>query len=379
MKSSDPIPAESTHVAVLTPAGRGAVATLGVRGPRAIEIVAQRFVAVSGKPLTGFAAGSVVFGRLHRAAGAAEELVVGIANPYEVEVHCHGGIAAAEAVAAALVAAGAVRIDGWEWAAIHESNRIAAEAAIALTQARTERTAAILLDQYRGALAAAIERGEELDSILARVDLGRHLTLAWRVVLCGPPNVGKSSLINALVGYARAIVHTQPGTTRDVLLATAAFDGWPVELADTAGLREGQSLIETEGVARARDAVAAADVLLLVCDATSPWTTADRELWQEVLALAQRDGSRLVVHNKCDLALPPSDGRPEGIAVSALTGMGLEDVEHAIAAALVPSPPLAGAAVPFTERQIALLQAAQDAAQQGDEAAARELLATIRR
>jgi tRNA modification GTPase len=143
MKSSDPIPAESTHVAVLTPAGRGAVATLGVRGPRAIEIVAQRFVAVSGKPLTGFAAGSVVFGRLHRAAGAAEELVVGIANPYEVEVHCHGGIAAAEAVAAALVAAGAGRIDGGEWAGFHVSYRRAGDAAGAVRHARRGRAGAV--------------------------------------------------------------------------------------------------------------------------------------------------------------------------------------------------------------------------------------------
>jgi tRNA modification GTPase len=69
------------------------------------------------------------------------------------------------------------------------------------------------------------------------VDLGRHLTRPWRVVVAGAPNVGKSSLINALAGFTRTVVTAVPGTTRDVVATAAAIDGWPVELIDTAGLR----------------------------------------------------------------------------------------------------------------------------------------------
>jgi tRNA modification GTPase len=347
-----------TFIALLTPAGRGAVATLGVRGPRAIAIVATRFAAASGQPLATFAVGQVVFGRLAVGEGVAEELVIGLVGPREVEIHCHGGQAAAKAVADALTGDGAVRIDWHEWARTGERDLIAAEATIALAEATTERTAAILLDQYRGAFAAALARGDDPAALLARADLGRHLTRPWQVVLCGRPNVGKSSLINALLGYARAIVHDQPGTTRDVLSAAAAFGGWPVELADTAGLRASESPIETAGVARAREQIAAADLLLLVTDAASAWTAADENLWREVQQLARPECRRIAVHNKCDLTSPPADGRPAGIAVSATATVGMEELEKAIAAALVPNPPPPSAAVPFTERQFALLRAA---------------------
>src|SRR6185503_7750192 len=104
--------------------------------------------------------------------------------------------------------------------------------------------------------------------LLALAEVGLHLTTPWRVVFAGPPNVGKSSLVNALLGYPRAIVYDQPGTTRDVLTASTAFDGWPFELRDTAGLRDGISLdsVEVEGVARARAQIATADLVVFVHD-----------------------------------------------------------------------------------------------------------------
>jgi tRNA modification GTPase len=101
---------------------------------------------------------------------------------------------------------------------------------------------------------AAIAQGDraaasdQIDRLLDRADVGQHLLRPWRVALAGRPNAGKSTLINALVGYTRAIVHHLPGTTRDVVTADAAFDGWPVELSDMAGLRSGGGTTETEGV-----------------------------------------------------------------------------------------------------------------------------------
>ena len=105
---------EILQLAILTPPGRGAVATIGVRGPQATELVGRRFQPAAGAPLTSFPAGRVVFGRF-RTLAATEELVVGLIGPQEVEVHCHGGLAAAQAVAAALVAEGCEQIDWQTW------------------------------------------------------------------------------------------------------------------------------------------------------------------------------------------------------------------------------------------------------------------------
>src|SRR5207244_10480135 len=146
-----------------------------------------------------------------------------------------------------------------------------------------------------------------IEQLLAQADIGLHLTKPWKVVIAGPPNAGKSSLMNAILGYERAIVWREPGTTRDVLTATTAIDGWPVELIDTAGLREASDPLEAEGVARAENAVSAADLLIFVADTSAPW---DDRLYQQ-LKCATRRRLPLVVHNKCDLAPVPADGRAQ--------------------------------------------------------------------
>jgi tRNA modification GTPase len=321
--------------------------------------------------------GRVVFGRFQSPSGAVEELVVGVVSAEEVEVHCHGGMAAAAAILAALAAAGC-RVESWqEQIAAAEADPIVAAALIALADARTERTAAILLDQYHGALRRELEQIwhlipsdspqalARLQSLLSRSNLGQHLTQPWRVVLTGAPNVGKSSLINALLGYQRAIVFDQPGTTRDVLTATTAIDGWPVELADTAGLREGGDPIESAGVARALRQVAAADLVVEVLDASSGHRESRVESRESVGAL------KLLVYNKCDLCVPPQEADPTELRISAKTGMGIDALIQAIGSRLVPSPPPRGAGVPFTELQVAAIKEATVSLENGDVQAAR--------
>jgi tRNA modification GTPase len=205
-----------------------------------------------------------------------------------------------------------------------------------------------------------------LDAILNYVVLGLHLTQPWKVVIAGPPNVGKSSLINALLGYERAIVFDQPGTTRDVVTAHTALDGWPIQLADTAGLRASDDELESAGVERAIAQAAAADCLLLVFDASATWTDEnDRiiEKWPEAL----------VVHNKCDLATPAV----AGLRVCALKGDGIAALIQAIVAQVAPAVPRPGEAVPFSAGQVEMLQTASEHLRQGDVSLAITALQTL--
>jgi tRNA modification GTPase len=176
--------------------------------------------------------------------------------------------------------------------------------------------------------------------------------------------------MNALLGFQRSIVFAEPGTTRDVLTATTALDGWPVELADTAGLRASGDAIETEGVDRALRHVREADLVLLVCDVTAVWSNQERD----VLATAKRT---LVVHHKCDLADPPNDGRPVGLAVSSLSGQGIDELCSHIATQLVPHPPQPDEGVPINDRQTQLLMQALDVVTSGQVAGAIPLLAAL--
>ncbi|MEX0937976.1 MAG: GTPase [Pirellulales bacterium] len=370
--------ASQTSAVVLTPPGRGAVATVLVNGPGAIDCVQAHFRSASGAALRSIPTEAIVYGRWGSAGG--EDLVICCHDDTHVEIHCHGGAAAVQAIMASLEQHGCQSVQWQDWLHRTSDDPLAAEARIDLASARTERTAGILLDQAQGALRRAIDRlaahlqdGDRpaalsiLQELSERAALGLHLIEPWRVVLAGQPNVGKSSLINALVGYERAIVDPRPGTTRDIVTATTALDGWPVELADTAGLRSNGDPIESAGIARAETLLNAADVVVLVLDASRPWSPRDESL----LAAHAR---AVVVHNKSDLIDRPPTDRPDGIATSAVRGDGLDELIGAVGARLVPLPPADGAAVPFRPRHAEAIEAAMHSVNSGDLAAAAEHL-----
>ncbi|MDZ4783012.1 MAG: GTPase [Planctomycetia bacterium] len=298
----------------------------------------------------------IMYGRWGSKSG--EEVVVCRVDEETIEVHCHGGEAAAARILADLAQHGA-SVQTWRDRA---GDSIRAAAFRALTEATTKPAAAILWDQYAGALVRALAdlkvrirddhlatAVEAIDRLLSFAELGLHLTTTWRVALVGSPNVGKSSLLNAVLGFGRAIVHDQPGTTRDLVTGITAFAGWPCLLVDTAGLRATAEPIERAGVALAAQELQQADLLLWVRDATSG---SDDEL-QLPSQIAREP---LVVWNKCDLldsATPTIGG---GLLASALTGQGIESLVAAIAQRLVPETPPRGAAVPFTPAQVARLK-----------------------
>jgi len=172
---------------------------------------------------------------------------------------------------------------------------------------------------------------ERLDALLARAGQGRIVREGLAVAIVGRPNVGKSSLLNALLRENRAIVTEVPGTTRDTLEEAAEVGGLMVRLVDTAGIRHTEDVVEREGIQRARRAIAQADLVLLVLDGAAPLTADDEAL----LAEAPPQASLVVVNkrDKLDGASPAWVGRLEGrpwLGLSALTGAGLPELEAAI-------------------------------------------------
>ncbi|KRG41500.1 tRNA modification GTPase MnmE [Stenotrophomonas pictorum JCM 9942] len=180
------------------------------------------------------------------------------------------------------------------------------------------------LDTLGGAqVRAGVEQARALLGQL-RIDAerGRKLRDGLHAVLIGPPNAGKSSLLNALAGSERAIVTDIAGTTRDTLRETIRIDGLELELVDTAGLREGGDAIEREGMRRARAEMQRADLAIVVLDARDP--EAGRLAIGDAATQAAR---QLWIHNKCDL-LPqwPQELGADRIALSAASGQGLEQL-----------------------------------------------------
>lgn len=371
--SSESKPTRSSR---LTGTGRSAIAVILIWGEQASEVIADLFQPATGRP---FQYGEVRYGTWigsgasdHQAEGESVVLVPLASDRFEI--HCHGGKAAAERIQSDLDRAGiepssprmtdvagsiGVATDSIEQSMLDEAVKV-------LTRCQTTTTAAIALDQVRGALVQWRRRAiESLESqcresadgqgvASAREIAGQiagqaaglaragqvtcRLPNAIEVVLCGPPNVGKSSLINAMVGYDRSITMDLEGTTRDVLDVETAYRGWPLRLRDTAGLHAGSDAIERHGIDHAMAAVHRADTVVLV---SQPGRFADRELIPS--------GVRVIeVLNKSDL----DDAAPDGwMRTVATENRGVETLLDRIVSLWTADLPPAGQPVPISPRQ----------------------------
>lgn len=348
--------ASETIAAVATAPGKAGVAVVRVSGPEAHALA--RTLARGDVPSHGFA-----LRRLHNPGGdfidEALVLVFTAPNSYTgedvVEFQCHGGAVTPRRVLEACFAAGARlarRGEFTERAFLNgKLDYEQAESVIELIDAKTARSADAALEKlsgskarerrelYEAALALSVEVEHSLDvdegelpedflgSLSARADdlrsriaeavrranEGRILRDGALVVLAGPPNVGKSSLMNALLETDRAIVSDIPGTTRDTIEEWLDLDGYPVRLVDTAGLRDTDDVIEAEGVRRTKELLSSADVVLRLYDGD--------------VAPDEAGAEEIQVRTKCDLS---PQTRPGAIAVSAKTGEGLEALKRAL-------------------------------------------------
>lgn len=351
-------PLARTVFALASGTGRSALAVMRISGPAAgmlLETLAGRLPPprrASLRPLRAPDSGEI----LDRA------LVLWFPAPGSytgedcAELHLHGGHAVIEGIASVLLALGARpaepgeftrraflngRIDLLQAEAV--ADLVDAESSAQRRQALTQLEGS-LGDLYRGWTArllalladaeAAIDFPDEgvadpdhaaaiaslhaeLAAHLADERRGERLREGLTIVVVGPPNVGKSSLVNALSGREIAITAPTPGTTRDALETRIVLGGVPLTLVDTAGLRDSPDPVEAEGVRRARARLSAADLVISVTDATAPAPFA-LDAAAPVLALA----------NKTDLAPPPAG---TDLAVSALTGTGLAELRNRLA------------------------------------------------
>lgn len=368
-----------TIAAVATPPGEGGVALVRLSGPDAERIGREVLV----RKDMSWESHRLYYGRVRDPARGAlvdEVMFAFLRQPKSytgedtVEIHCHGGPYVVRQVLGLVLARGARHAEPGEFTKRAFLNGrldlTQAEAVLDLIRSRTDKAAGMALGQMEGGLSqevrtlreqlvdtlvqveAAIDFPEEeiellrqaalagkvagvVDRISVLIDSyewGRLIREGVRVCIVGRPNVGKSSLMNALLGVDRAIVTATPGTTRDFLEEAVNLDGLPVVLWDTAGIRGGTEGVEQVGIDVTLERLEESEGCLLVLDGSAPLTDEDLEVMQRV-----RDKQGLVVVNKSDLGqrLASADvsetlPRLEQVKVSALTRQGLDELRTAL-------------------------------------------------
>lgn len=372
---------DDTIVAIATPSGAGGVGIVRLSGPGALDVLRQLTARKEYKPRYMHHGWVYAVGEKDASEKLDEVLAVYMPGPASftgddvAEIHCHGGQAVLLAVVASACRLGARMAEKGEFTyrafvngkydltqaeAVAEMIAAPSRQGLRLAQAKLsgllgQRVSELreTIETLRAKAALAIdfpeEEAEALDSanflgdlemvkngieeLLAGYRRARHWREGVSIMLAGQVNVGKSSLLNALLGKTRAIVSATPGTTRDFIEESLDLDGLHVRIADTAGLRSSADPIEMEGVARAMDLAKDAALVVFVTDASRELTAEERTFLEE------HSGRILVVRNKIDL-LPDEDakrllatGSFEGApaaGVSAKRGLGLEGLAAAI-------------------------------------------------
>jgi tRNA modification GTPase len=361
---------DDTIVAIATPPGRGGIGVVRIAGPQAREIA---------KPMLrikhDLEPARAIFGELVEPTGNStridEVVVTYFAKPHSyttddiVEIAAHGSPVVLRHIVELCIAAGARLAEPGEFtmrAFLNGRIDLAqAEAVRDLIDSQTLYQAKVAAQQLEGALSrrlqpvkqklveliAVLEAGidfaeddvsvlpnpaileriaavrEPLEQLAATFAYGKIVHQGLTLAIVGRPNVGKSSLFNRLVERERAIVTATPGTTRDLVSETVAIGGIPIQLVDTAGIRQALDEAESIGIRKSMEALADADLVLVVLDASQPGTAEDKEL------LHHAEGRpNIVVGNKCDLGAPA--GQSSMVRASALTGEGIPELRAEI-------------------------------------------------
>ncbi len=370
---------DDTIAAIATPLGEGGLAVIRLSGVSALAVADESFQPIGKSSLKPSAAQThtIHYGKIVRAGRDVDEVLVAVMRAPRtftredvVEITCHGGLLPAKLVLDTVLANGARAAEPGEFTRraflngrldlaqaeavadlIHSRTELALRAANEQLAGKLSQRINLLRDDMMRALAhveayidfpeedipeetsaqllGRLERGVAfMDELLRTANEGQILRRGIRAAIVGRPNVGKSSLLNQLLGHDRAIVSPIAGTTRDTIEETANIRGLPVVFVDTAGLRESADEIEREGVRRSRAMLERAEFILHVLDASEPLTAADENYLTEFAGK-----KRILVLNKLDLPrkldLPANVNAP-AVDVCCVSGQGMEALKDAI-------------------------------------------------
>jgi tRNA modification GTPase len=371
---------DDTIAAIATPLGEGGLAVIRLSGKQALAISEKCFDPIGAASAKPTAAGThtLHYGRIIHDGREIDEVLLAVLKAPRtftredtVEITCHGGLLASQSVLKAVLAAGARSADPGEFTRRAFLNgRIdltQAEAVADVIHARTDLALTAANGQLAGKLSQRINQLRDdlmqtlahieahldfpdediapdtmaqllarldgvlvfIDELLSTANEGQILRRGIRAAIVGRPNVGKSSLLNQLLGHDRAIVTATAGTTRDTIEETANVRGIPVVFIDTAGLREAADVIEAEGIRRSHESVATAELILHVLDVSEALTDEDQKYLDEF------HGKKFIlIANKIDQPHRLDLSGHEVIETCALNGDGVETLKDAIRAAV---------------------------------------------
>jgi tRNA modification GTPase len=370
---------QDTICAVSTPVGEGGIGIIRVSGKDAIDIAARLFRPKQGGDIRSAKSHRIHYGHIVDPEGGdtVDEVLLSVMQAPStytredvVEVNCHGGLAPLWRTVRLLNAAGARQAEPGEFTKRAFLNGridlVQAEAVMDLIRARTELSLRAANEQLKGGLSqridavreqlvgilAGVEAGidfpeedietpsggtlrdalqralEDADLLLRSHTFGRILREGAAATIVGRPNVGKSSLMNALLRQDRAIVTAIPGTTRDVIEESLNIAGVMIRIIDTAGIRDTHDMVETEGVKRSLAAIEDADIAITVLDGSVPLHDGDKRVLREVSGK-----NRIIVINKADLPrrIGPINDAADKVEVSCASGAGLDALRDMIA------------------------------------------------
>lgn len=367
---------DDTIAAISTATGQGGIGIIRLSGKDALSVVDKIFQAKNKRKVSSLQSHTVTYGWIVEQDMIVDEVLLSVMRGPRsyttedvIEINCHGGSVSLQKILTLVMANGARLAEPGEFTKRAFLNgRIdltQAEAVLDIIQSKTDSFLKVSTNQLKGELSMELEGIREellaayveleaiinfpedeidaqskkqildnlhnafnrVEKLLASSKQGQILREGIKIVLCGKPNVGKSSLLNALLKTPRAIVSSVAGTTRDTIEETAQIKGIPLQLVDTAGILEPRDLIEEEAVKRSRMYIDGADLVLCVLDVSRSLEDQDKQILEKV-----KNQNVLYVLNKCDLPKELNTKEISGLMVeiSVVNKKGIDDLEQAI-------------------------------------------------
>lgn len=374
---------DDTIAAIATAPGEGGIGIIRISGPKSLEVAEEIFFSMSGKKISEYPARTLIFGNIKDGDKKIDEVLVAYMkgpNSYTaedvIEINCHGGFISVKRILELVLSKDVRLAEAGEFTKRAFLNgRIdlsQAEAVIDVINAKTDKAHEVAENQLDGSLSNRIrEFREKVTELLAQVEVaidypeediefiayttleektrelnkdikklyetsesGKIFREGLKTVIVGKPNVGKSSLLNSILGENRAIVTDIPGTTRDVIEEFVNIKGIPLKIVDTAGIRETNDVVEKIGVEKSMASFDTADLIIMVVDSSSELSEEDREILEKV-----QGKETILLLNKTDLPQVIDEEEVKKyvneeniIKISALHNEGIEDVHDRIEA-----------------------------------------------